>query len=727
MSGAKAYSELYETAGGIQISRNIEHIAVPGAMDQIMSDLDIYRGAIFSSSYEYPGRYTRWAFGFTKPPLTLTACGREFQLQALNERGKVLLSLILPTLSTVSAINSLQVSESVISGTVTTAAHVFAEEDRSKQPSIFSIIRALKELFYSDQDEHLGFYGSFGYDLVFQFEDIPLVQVRDSRHQDLVLYLPDDLIVVDHQFEQARRIRYEFAGDNLTTKGLVRDGTPTSTKGQRPAVSGSDHRPGQYSDQVRQAIKSFSRGDLFEVVPSQTLYEPCEELPSVLFERLKERNPSPYGFLINLGNEHLIGASPEMYVRVEGKRVETCPISGTAPRGSNPLEDAELIRELLNSIKEESELTMCTDVDRNDKSRICEPGSVKVIGRRQIEMYSRVIHTVDHVEGYMREGYDALDAFLTHMWAVTVTGAPKRAAISFIEKNELSPRRWYGGAVGFLGFDGNLNTGLTLRTIRLEDGVAEVRVGATLLFDSDPEAEERETRHKAAALLDVIHCGTRPAKAAKTVPHRKSANVQVLLVDHQDSFVHTLANYLRQTGATVTTRRAGFDLSALKEIKPDLVVLSPGPGIPSDFGINKVIEACVSLNIPVFGVCLGLQGIVEYFGGKLGLLDYPMHGKSSQIKVLPIDRGTFKNLPESFRVARYHSLYAIEDEVPESLHITAVAEDGVVMAISHDSLPICAVQFHPESILTSDGDHGLTIIENVVEMLTQQAFSVLSE
>lgn len=176
-----------------------------------------------------------------------------------------------------------------------------------------------------------------------------------------------------------------------------------------------------------------------------------------------------------------------MFVRVEhtkkGLRVETCPISGTIERGSDALEDAQQIKKLLINSKEESELTMCTDVDRNDKSRICIPGSVKVLGRRQIEMYSRLIHTVDHVEGYLRKEFDALDAFLCHTWAVTVTGAPKTWAMRFLEDVEKVPRSWYGGAVGMIGFDGTLNTGLTLRTVRILDGIAEVRAGATLLHD----------------------------------------------------------------------------------------------------------------------------------------------------------------------------------------------------------------------------------------------------
>ena len=208
------------------------------------------------------------------------------------------------------------------------------------------------------------------------------------------------------------------------------------------------------------------RGDLFEVVCGQLLSSRCPDPPSLVFRRLRRANPAPYGALINLGEgEFLVSASPEMYVRVEGRRVETCPICGTIARGRDALEDAEHIRELLNSTKDESELTMCTDVDRNDKSRVCVPGSVKVIGRRQIEIYSRLIHTVDHVEGELRPEFDALDGFLSHTWAVTVTGAPKLWAMRLIEQEERSPRRWYGGAIGRMTFDGNMNTGLTLRTL----------------------------------------------------------------------------------------------------------------------------------------------------------------------------------------------------------------------------------------------------------------------
>jgi len=405
-----------------------------------------------------------------------------------------------------------------------------------------------------------------------------------------------------------------------------------------------------------------------------------------------------------------------MYVRVDDDRVETCPISGTIARGRDPIGDAAQIVALITSTKDESELTMCTDVDRNDKSRICVPGSVRVIGRRQIEMYSRLIHTVDHVEGHLRAGFDALDAFLAHTWAVTVTGAPKAWAMQFIEDHERSPRLWYGGAIGLLGFDGNMNTGLTLRTVRVKDGVAEVRVGATLLYDSVPDEEERETHLKASAFLDAIRRPRRAATAETVEAPRPGQGKRILLVDHQDSFVHTLANYLRQTGAEVTTLRAGFPATSLDELRPDLVVLSPGPGTPADFDVSGTLAALVSRGIPTFGVCLGLQGMVEHFGGTLGVLDYPMHGKASRIRV--VGGRIFAGLPVEFAAGRYHSLFAIPEKLPADLVVTAQSADGVIMAIEHRTLPLAAVQFHPESILSLDDEVGLRLLRNVVDALT---------
>src|SRR5688572_12378325 len=706
----------YTTAGGIAVTRQRQSIDAHAAIDELIDILDTRRGVLLASNYDYPGRYTRWDLGFCDPILEVVSRDRTLEVNALSARGRVLLDPIEKSLSALAEVEHATRRPDGVTVSIKKPERRFAEEERSRQPSVFSAIRELVQLFGSPNDDQLGLYGAFGYDLTFQFEAIRLKHQRPADQRDLVLYLPDELLVVDHQKETAYRYHYDFVWQGQSSRAASATAFPEPpAEAAAEGPFGSDHQPGEYARAVERARALFKQGDLFELVLGQTFREPCQRKPSEIFRWLLQHNPAPYALLLNLGqSEHLIGASPEMYVRVEGTRVETCPISGTIARGQDPIEDAARIRELLNSEKDESELSMCTDVDRNDKSRICEPGSVRVIGRRQIELYSRLIHTVDHVEGTLREGFDALDAFLTHTWAVTVTGAPKLAAIQRVEDEEKSPRAWYGGAIGRIGFDGNLNTGLTLRTVRLKQGIAEVRAGATLLYDSDPDLEERETRVKAAAFLDAVK-GKLTSAARLSGLGKPGLNKRVLLVDHEDSFVHTLANYFRQTGATVVTLRRDLALSRIGADKPDLVVLSPGPGTPSDFELAKTIAAAIEHQRPLFGVCLGLQGIGEYFGGKLSVLDYPMHGEPSRISVL--GGRSFEGLPRQFVAGRYHSLFIERDGLPEDLVVTAVTDEGLIMGLEHRTLPISAVQFHPESILTLDGDTGLRLVNRVVTML----------
>ncbi len=707
----------FKTAGGVQVELEQQPLEYQNAIEPLTRQLDTHRGVLFASGFEYPGRYTCWDMGFYNPPLVLTCVGALLELKALNRRGEVMLAMLKPLLCSEIAFEIVSQSIEQISLTVKPSDALFSEEERSHQPSAFSLLRTLLAFFKLDNEAYLGLYGAFGYDLIFQFENIAQHQDRTASQRDMVLYLPDEIYIVNHRKEEAFVRRYEFQFEGMSTQGLPREGAPHPYEATEKPSAACDHAPGEYADLVEKAKTHFACGDLFEVVPSQTFSLHAADKPSVIFSRMRTRNPSPYGFLMNLGEgEYLVGASPEMYVRVQGRRIETAPISGTIQRGEDAIEDASNIQWLLESEKEKSELTMCTDVDRNDKSRICEAGSVRVIGRRQIEMYSRLIHTVDHVEGYLREGFDAVDAFLTHMWVVTVTGAPKLWAMNFIEKHEKSPRKWYGGAVGWFNFNGDLNTGLVLRTVRLKQGLAEVRVGATLLYDSVPEAEEAETRLKASAFLDILKGLPTKPMASYVVP-QTGVGKRVLLVDHQDSFVHTLANYMRQTGADVETARYENALSFLQKRNYDLVLLSPGPGKPSDFNLSATIDAVLAKQIPLFGVCLGLQGLVEYFGGQLDVLDYPMHGKSSTVKVLNHE-GIFTGFESTFTAARYHSLHARLDTLPKDLCVTAMSEDGVVMAISHRSLPIHAVQFHPEAILSLLQHAGIRIIGNVMSMLS---------
>ena len=707
----------YKTASGIAVTRQVSKVPYKLGLKNVLADLDRFRGFYLSSGYEFPGRYSRWDIASICPPLEIIAKGRMIEFRTLNERGIRLCEMLKPVLEKHPHWESFSVMDFGLAGRLKPLPPLFPEEERSKQPSVFSILRGLVSEFRNPKDSRIGLVGAFGYDLLFQFDPIDLKLPRGER-KDLHLFFCDEIYYMDRKKEIIERFQWDFESEGLSTLGLPRTSPaiPPPPPVERGPVT-SDHTAQEYMANVETVRAGMKAGDFYEVVLRRTFHTPYSESASELFKKIQIASPSPYEFLMQFGEEQLVGASPEMFVRVEGSMVETCPISGTAKRTGDPLIDAENIRALLNSAKEESELTMCTDVDRNDKSRVCVPGSVEVIWRRLIESYAGLFHTVDHVVGTLEDRFDSLDAFLSHMWAVTVIGAPKKAAAQTVENLEKDARGWYGGAVGMLSLNGDINTGILIRTVYLKDGKANYSVGATLLYDSVPAAEEEETRIKATGFFRVME--TRKKSATVTARTKPGHGVRMLLVDNDDCFIQTLANYARQTGAEVITYRAGAAHELIEQIAPHLILISPGPGRPADFGVPDLVCFAARKKIPTFGVCLGLQGIVEAFGGELNVLDYPMHGKSSLVRHRNI--GVFEGLPEQIKVGRYHSLYARRETFPACLEITAESEDGIIMGVRHRDLPIEAVQFHPESLLSFDGDCGLRLIENMVRIYSQCA------
>src|SRR3981081_321525 len=599
---------LYRTRGGLEVPRRVEHL--PGGakrLDDLIDLLDRRRGVVLSSGTTVPGRYESFDLGFADPPLVLETTGANFSLQALNARGEVLIAFLGDVLREPCVVIT-ERKASRLAGHIIRDAAPVEEDQRTRRASVMSLVRDMMAAFASNADPLLGLFGAFAYDLVFQIEDLVQKRAREKDQRDIVLYVPDRLLAYDRATGRGVVLSYDFSWKGKSTEGLPRQ-TPESGYAKTPRQGYSDHAPGEYQATVETARAAFARGDLFEAVPGQLFAEPCERTPAEVFQRLCRINPSPYGALMNLGDgEFLVSASPEMFVRSDGRRVETCPISGTIARGVDAIGDAEQIRQLLNSQKDEFELNMCTDVDRNDKARVCVPGTIKGLARRQIETYSKLFHTVDHVEGMLRPGFDSLDAFRPQGCAGTGSRAPKLWAMQFVEDNERPSRRWYAGAIGCVNFDGSINTGLTIRTIRMKDGLAEVRVGATCLFDSDPAAEDRECQVKAAALFQALR-GDPPKPLSAFAPDATGSGKQVLLIGHDDSFVHMLADYFRQVGANVTVVRHVHALEMLKQKDWDLLVLSPGPGRPEDFGISKTLDTALDNKLPIFGVCLGVQAI----------------------------------------------------------------------------------------------------------------------
>ena len=259
-----------------------------------------------------------------------------------------------------------------------------------------------------------------------------------------------------------------------------------------------------YEAGVRTIKEHIAAGDIYQAVLSQRFEVDVKADPLTVYRALRHVNPSPYMYYIRMGGFAIVGSSPEMLVRVEGRHVETHPIAGTRPRGTNEEEDLRLADELKRNEKERAEHVMLVDLGRNDLGRVCEFGSVRVPQYMGLERYSHVMHLVSTVDGRLDEAHDHLDALVSCFPAGTVSGAPKIRAMQILSQLEPTRRDLYAGAVGYIDFAGNLDFCIAIRTITMRDGVARVQAGAGIVADSNPAAEYEETRDKARALLQAI-------------------------------------------------------------------------------------------------------------------------------------------------------------------------------------------------------------------------------
>ncbi len=373
-----------------------------------------------------------------------------------------------------------------------------------------------------------GAVGYLGYDLVRFFEQLPDTAGDGLGLPDLHLLVTDTLVVFDH----VRHRLLIFANahvppgsdlDAAYDAAVARlDGIEAQMRAPLPPLPTPPGQPGgdltsnkpceQFEVAVRQAKEYIAAGDVFQVVLSQRLSRPTQAEPFDIYRTLRRLNPSPYMFFLDLGGDpatHVIGSSPEVLVRLQGRCAEVRPIAGTRPRGKDEAEDQALEADLLADPKERAEHVMLVDLGRNDLGRVCEFGTIQVPDLITVERYSHVIHLVSSVKGQLRDGVDAYDLMRAAFPAGTVSGAPKVRAMEIVEELEGVRRGPYAGAVGYFGFNGNMDTCITIRTIVMQDDVVYLQAGAGIVADSDPTREWEETGHKARALGMAIEMAER--------------------------------------------------------------------------------------------------------------------------------------------------------------------------------------------------------------------------
>jgi anthranilate synthase component 1 len=379
-----------------------------------------------------------------------------------------------------------------------------------------------------------GLVGYLAYDIVRRFERLPELAEDDLHTPELGMLLATDLVVLDHLTgsallvanailpvevdDHAAAASYHHAIGRLDamTTALSRPTPPMVSTVDFPKLGAVVSRtpPGLHPKAVEVAKEAIRDGEAFQIVVSQRFERPTDADPLDIYRVLRASNPSPYMYFIRFDGFDVVGSSPEAHLKVTGRRALLHPIAGTRWRGQTPAQDAELAAELLGDPKEKAEHVMLVDLGRNDLGRVCKPGTVQVPEFAKIERYSHVMHIVSTVIGELADEQTGFDALVATFPAGTLSGAPKVRAMEIIENLEPVRRGLYGGIVGYFGFGGDLDTAIAIRTALVRDSVAYVQAGGGVVADSDPVAEEQETRNKAAAVLAAIAAAEtlRPAR-----------------------------------------------------------------------------------------------------------------------------------------------------------------------------------------------------------------------
>ncbi len=482
-----------------------------------------------SRDYLTEGDAGELTFGTADPALYITGTGNEFSIESLSPSGKRMIRYFSEHRKRFDFCESVEFGAERISGRLKENEGVTDEESRLVSTNQMDVLRAVGfafELASKPFRVTCGLLGALSYDFIDQFEKLPANREDILGNPDYELYFADTIFLMDHKNAKGHIVVNAIITDD--DRDAIYDEAMQcfeayfdTAKKSRPAAiryegdlttADTDTLRAEYTEMVNTAKQHIIDGDVFQVVLSRTITEPCPAEPLDVYRKLRTLNPSPYMFYMNTQNTILMGASPELNLRVSGtreRRVEIRPIAGTKPRGRkdgkiDPDTDIRYEAELKLDRKELAEHMMLVDLARNDIARVSEPGSRIVDEMLITERYESVMHLVSNVKGRLRNGLDALSAYLATMNMGTLTGAPKIEAMKIIRKLEKNKRGYYGGAVMYLTVDGQFDSCITIRSLQVRDGQAFVRAGAGIVHDSVADSEFDETQHKANSCLKAI-------------------------------------------------------------------------------------------------------------------------------------------------------------------------------------------------------------------------------
>jgi anthranilate synthase component 1 len=525
------YRQIINGAQPGQIVPIVKRIEIKEPVDFFakLSNYGRAKNCCLFESREHLAGFTELSFGTAKPALYLTGTGTDFTIKALSNTGKRIINYLSANKDRFAFCESVEFNPESISGRIKKIEEVVDEQTRLTSINQMDVLRAVAFAFkLASQPFRItcGLLGALSYDFIDQFEKLPSSEKDLLGNPDYELYFADNIFLMDHESGQGYVIvnciitngnREEAIADAQGCFdyyfNIARFEPPKGQKhtGTLPSASTDTEQP-EYEQMVRDAKQHIIDGDIFQVVLSRTITEPCPDEPLDVYKRLRVLNPSPYMFYINTPNTILMGSSPELNLRVSGtemRNVEIRPIAGTKPRGRvgkkiDADTDFRYEAELKLDRKELAEHIMLVDLARNDIARVAEPGSRVVTELLIVEKYESVQHLVSNVKGKLANGLDALSAYLATMNMGTLTGAPKIEAMKLIRLLEKTKRGYYGGAVCYLTVDGQFDSCITIRSLQVRDHTAYIRVGAGIVHDSVPKTEFEETEHKAGSCLRAI-------------------------------------------------------------------------------------------------------------------------------------------------------------------------------------------------------------------------------